>query len=955
MSPDKQVDISHLISQVYNMGELKKLSYALAISWEELPGETLSAKVRELIMYSERHGRFNDLLTQLRKERPLVPWPDIFFDDQQHSSTSPFPVVSKIRNLVGQEKIIEGIANELRNGRTCVLYGTSGVGKTATAIELAYLLREEFTEGVLWADLKDSIRHDGTLNETAVAAILSDFAHAYGLDISQLDDIASRKEKVLGLLTNKRVLIIVDDAHGTLDAEYFLPPTIGKCAALITTRNRRTLRDVAVSFPITPFTEDQGLQLLRDLAGKERIDQNIAGAARIAKLLGGLPLALNIVGSDLEGMPAMSLDDYAQSLIDERSEEDYLKDMDNESKSVFASFEKSFQRLEPVTQQLFIRLAVFHGLSFSVEAVAVIFQLSPRRAHKQIGLLHTRSLIEYGHATHHEEHDISGNPKRYRLHTLLQVFAEQKLIQNEELYAETMQRTAIYFADFVEKNSLNYPALAAEWKNIWPTLQWAHEQKQWALLHQGGMGLTKVNLGAVGFLDAQGYWREAEEMLGWLLENPDLMEDTLPRAVILFKLGVFHFRRAGRQQAKALWQESLTVLATQPATQEGLLLRAYVCEFMAQLESEQNTDDALVWAQKSMATIQQLSDESVFEHDRGYLLIRLATIFGRKGQPEQAFALVHEGLTLLPDTPSSARISGHMTLGTLHHMSGDEEKGVEQWQAAVADAKTLGNRLQQARLQHNLAIHEAKTGQLNAGIALNREALQAYEAIGDVNGVGHIHSNLGFIYALRREVAAAQPHVEMAETIARTHSNPDLLIVALGAKARLQVQQNYFDEATITLHEAQQLSEELGKKGSLPEILQLQARMALHTTVPETALTLLNQAQEKAHETRSEYNLGNGRYLEGEIRQAMKQIDLAIEAYQAGIELFPDGSCEQAYGRFALARLYLDMGEPDKAHALLTAVQPYFEAQRMHMYATEVQSMLTELPGRGEVNEYPPH
>lgn len=62
------------ITSHFNKNELQNLCYDLSINYEELPGDTLSAKVRGLIEYCQRHGQNKILATKLANLRPNVNW-----------------------------------------------------------------------------------------------------------------------------------------------------------------------------------------------------------------------------------------------------------------------------------------------------------------------------------------------------------------------------------------------------------------------------------------------------------------------------------------------------------------------------------------------------------------------------------------------------------------------------------------------------------------------------------------------------------------------------------------------------------------------------------------------------------------------------------------------------------------------------------------------------------------
>jgi non-canonical purine NTP pyrophosphatase (RdgB/HAM1 family) len=81
----KEADVSELAQQrlrlrtliynFFNLGELKQLTFALGIDYEELGEGNKTEKIQELILYCDRHMILPQLLAACRAERPRVDWP----------------------------------------------------------------------------------------------------------------------------------------------------------------------------------------------------------------------------------------------------------------------------------------------------------------------------------------------------------------------------------------------------------------------------------------------------------------------------------------------------------------------------------------------------------------------------------------------------------------------------------------------------------------------------------------------------------------------------------------------------------------------------------------------------------------------------------------------------------------------------------------------------------------
>lgn len=62
------------ISDHYSPGELVSLMYSMGIDPGDIPGEAHNEVCLEFVMYCERHGYANELLTKLRAQRPRSDW-----------------------------------------------------------------------------------------------------------------------------------------------------------------------------------------------------------------------------------------------------------------------------------------------------------------------------------------------------------------------------------------------------------------------------------------------------------------------------------------------------------------------------------------------------------------------------------------------------------------------------------------------------------------------------------------------------------------------------------------------------------------------------------------------------------------------------------------------------------------------------------------------------------------
>ncbi len=875
---------------------------------------------------------------KLREERKDISTANV----AEVSSVPPFQALPNITNFVGRQKILAEVKSRLlERERICVLQGMGGVGKTALAVQLAYDLRPYFPDGVLWANLNGTA-DNGRLNEAAIRSILMGFARAYGRDLSQEAEAEEYGRIVHQLLANKNALISLDNAPGTEAVIPLLPPSTGSWAMLVTTRNRKTLRSQGANFDINSFDKKESLELFKRFIGNERVARETRGAGQIIDLLGGLPLAVKIVASDLADTESLTLLEYYDLLLDERSRLEHLTDWDDASKDVRTSFELSFRHLPERLRPLFILLAAFSGPDFGEEAVAAVAGIPLVQVKKSLGRLQALSLVEKGNSFQIADTAVSsrsaGKQFRYRLHPLLRVFTLEKLWMDSGMATSLIQRTAAYFIEYACGNNRAYNLLALDWENIAAALQQARQDRDWDSFYDGVDSLTAVNLGIVGFLDARGYWREAVELLEAALSSSVAVYNIFIQASMRFKLGAIAFRQADMTNAKKNLQKSLDLVETLPENQAKRVLFGQICEAMAQLAfNSGEVSTALIWSERGIKTLHSL-DSPVARHEEGYLQIRRAAILARTGNLEEALAATKNGVSFLPPEPTPAKTSGLMNLGIIHDIQGNTEKALSIWEESVAYAQALGDSRREAKIWQSIGAANTNSGHIVGALEAQKKALDLYNRIGDVTGSAYIHSNLGEDYILLQDYESAQAHLTVALETAVQHKLLPVELYASVNQTRWHLDNDQLSEAETTLNQADTLCQKLKLAHQDAEIKRLQAELAYRQGKYELALARVEKAIELAANPKEK---GLGWRLQGDIYGTMEKLVLAEAAYQKSQDMLAQcNAFECARTQLAWGKLHTAAQNIEKAKSLLNTAQITFEQLQMGNYTAATKIAL---------------
>jgi len=288
------VMLHKLIITYFSLDELQHLVFDLCIEWDELSGDTRSAKARALITSLARNGRLADLITLTRENRAHVNWPDPPPLTQQIRNSSDSPQspnllshqlpFSRNTHFSGREAWLTQLHEALCNRQndivnTYAIIGLGGVGKTQLALEYCYRHLADYNL-IYWLSAADSANLDQSMAEMA-----------YRLGVAQRGVVEQNIAVHAALrwleLTKSRWLLIFDNANAIQPQElHVYLPKLGNGTCLITTRN--TIWEQSNHLPLDVFLPDEATQFLLT---RTRLT-NESDAVKLAQTLGYLPLAL---------------------------------------------------------------------------------------------------------------------------------------------------------------------------------------------------------------------------------------------------------------------------------------------------------------------------------------------------------------------------------------------------------------------------------------------------------------------------------------------------------------------------------------------------------------------------------------------------------------------------------------------------------------------------------------
>ncbi|KAL2665543.1 hypothetical protein AAZV13_02G229300 [Glycine max] len=299
------------------------------------------------------------------------------------------------------------------------IWGMGGIGKTTVARVVFQKIKDQFDVSCFLDNVREISRETNGMLRLQTK-LLSHLA-IKGLEIIDLDE---GKNTIINLLSEKKVLLVLDDVDDTSQlgnlakrVEWF-----GRGSrVIITTRDTQVLisHGVVENYNIEFLNSDESLQLLSQKAFKrdEPLEHYLELSKVVAKHAGGLPLALELLGSFLCG----------RSEFQWREVVDMIKEV-SASHIVMKSLRISYNGLPRCHKALFLDIACFFKGRVK-ELATQTLEICDRYPAVGIELLVEKSLATYDGFT-------------IGMHDLLQETAREIVI--EESHVDAGKRSRLW-------------------------------------------------------------------------------------------------------------------------------------------------------------------------------------------------------------------------------------------------------------------------------------------------------------------------------------------------------------------------------------------------------------------------------------------------------------------------------------------------------------------------------
>ncbi|HVK22231.1 MAG TPA: BTAD domain-containing putative transcriptional regulator [Actinokineospora sp.] len=643
-----------------------------------------------------------------------------------------------------------------------VVCGPAGMGKTSLAVQWAHQATRHFPDGQLFLDLRG---HDPKSAMTGDAA-LTHLLHS--LDVPDDRMPTSPEEKAAlyrTLVSGKRFLIVVDNAGRAEDVLPLVPS--GRNLLLVTSRTslaalstRHDLRVIAVD----ALAHAAAVALLSSVLGVDRVSRESGPAARLARLCGGMPLALRIAAARLVGHPKRPIADFAAEL-GTTGRLDSLA-VEGDTRTVRAVLASAYHPLGEQPARLFRRVGLHPGPTFSTHLGAAVCGVDGSVGGHALDELSVAHLITAVAAD------------RYRFHDLTRVFARQCAAPDEP--ADVGERLLDWYLLIAHRaNQLINPArdvvtptirfpdavvpfgddqhaalsfLDAERDNFLPVVQHARETGRQAQAWELTYLLTS-------FYEASGHWHERIELCRQGAAAAADLGDPLAESEMLRALGVAFFMTRRLQDALDTNTRALTVVRRAgDLSGEGHIYNN-IANAYAELRRFDDAVAAHLSAVDRCAAAGNALGLALSRRNLGHTYIRM-------GKADQSVEPLTLALNAFRDL-GIARLEANTldTLGEAYLQRADFGLALQHFDSAVSISREIGDRwLEWETLLDAGLVHLARAD-YPAALSHFESALAITRDVSDRHGEASVLNHLGRTQLLAGDLRSARVSLEAAVSV----------------------------------------------------------------------------------------------------------------------------------------------------------------------------------------------
>lgn len=421
--------------------------------------------------------------------------------------------------LVGRAETVDTLRQMLLEPQypLLVLVGEGGIGKTRLALATAWSLLNidvnsispampthdastPFMDGIWFVPLNEIVPQTLTCSSVLVERVAAAISATLSLRFTETEPVV---QQLFTWLRTKSLLLILDGFEQLTGADAFLDlllQTAHRVKVLVTSRRRLNLQ-AATIFPVQELAAPDAataatatiehlqsypsIKLFIERAQRIRMDfqldpQNGAAVAQICRLVGGMPLGIELAAAMMTIYSAPKL--VEQLTRDAVNLQMAWADLSPWHRSMEQVLTTSWQLLTAEEARLLAQCAVIIG-DFSLVAAMTIGEADP---------VTLRALVEKSLLRQHNQ-----ATDRFTIHELVRQYARRHLKQMPALEAHTCARHAAYYLSLLQEQAAAIPndlsaqqIIRAEFENIRAAWTWSCETGDILLLEKASEALV---------------------------------------------------------------------------------------------------------------------------------------------------------------------------------------------------------------------------------------------------------------------------------------------------------------------------------------------------------------------------------------------------------------------------------------------------------------------------------
>ncbi|MFI9381521.1 tetratricopeptide repeat protein [Kutzneria sp. NPDC052558] len=627
------------------------------------------------------------------------------------------------RRFTSRQRELEQLGRSRPGGPpVVVLHGVGGVGKTALALRWLHDVAGDFPDGSLFVDLQAFSADDPVSPSDA----LEWFLVALGTRPDRVPvELAARTGLYRSLVASRSLVVLIDNALSAAQVRPLLPG--GSSLAVVTSRLRLAGLglDGARFVEVGPLDVDASVELLAKVVDDDRPAADPRATRELARLCGGLPIALSLVGARLSTRPRRPLAREASTLREQR-----LAALTLEGEpSVRILFDLSYQELPAAAARLYRLCSVHPAGDFDISAAAACAGLPAGKTEALLDNLIDANLLR------------EVDDRTFAYHDLLRLHARDQLTDPER--TDALRRLAEWYLDalvsadlalhpFRRRTGPRYSRPLSLFRNDIEALAWltAHRAT-----------LRAVFSAAVANAWDDLVWQYSEAFWGIFLHTRNYQS-----VIDVFGEGVLAAQRLADSLAEARLRSQLGYAHAKLGDHHAAIEQNTEALRLAEILSDQRTIataySALGRSARSLGRFAEAIDHFARARDiqqsvgelRGVALCRrrigqvLATL-GRHDEAVLEFRAAAAIFESLPDRTQHSRTLMFLGLAALD--SSDPRSASAPLTQALTLMRELGSAYYQAEILTALGDLFVRTDDLPSARRSYSEAITLYDQVGD--------------------------------------------------------------------------------------------------------------------------------------------------------------------------------------------------------------------------------